>query len=375
MMWNLSAGGGVQVVVQTLARQIDPAEVSFHAVTARSRGRSDPAADAPVAIHPLDFDAGRLRIRDRVALMLGVRRTVRRLQPDVVHLHSGLAWMGLAARLTRRPPPFLLEVHDAPRSGRHGRVTDLVEGWWARWLGASVVCHSTSVAAEITRWWKTPADRVRLVALGVDTSRLRPATAEERAGWRADQGISADSVVAIGIGRLVPSKRFADAVQATAVARAAGAPVELVLIGAGDPEAEAALRSVAESSAMADHVHLIGSTDGEGLVRALGASDLLVSSSAYEGFGLTVAEAMACGLPAVATAVGGVTDLVDDGQTGTLVAVGAPEEMGTAIAALAQDPARRAAFGIAGRERAVEQFSADRLARSFAELYRSLVDG
>ena len=326
VMWNLSAGGGVQVVVQTLARSIDPDEVSFHVVTARSRGRSDPPADTPVTIHPLDFDAGRLRLRDRIALMLGVRRTVRRLRPEVVQLHSGLAWMGLAARLDRRPPPFL------------------------------------------------PAGRVTVMALGVDTSRLRPATDAERAAWRAEQSISAESVVAIGIGRLVPSKRFADAVQASAVARAAGAPVELVLVGAGDPAAEAALWSVAESSDVADHVHLVGSWYGDRLVRAIAASDILVSSSAYEGFGLTVAEAMACRLPVVAAAVGGVTELVDDGQTGTLVAVGASEAMGAAIASLAQDPSRRAAFGIAGRQRAVEQFSADRLARSFTELYRSLVE-
>jgi glycosyltransferase involved in cell wall biosynthesis len=106
----------------------------------------------------------------------------------------------------------------------------------------------------------------------------------------------------------------------------------------------------------------------------LAASDLFVLSSTSEGISLTLLEAMAAGLPIVATDVGGNREVVVPGETGLLVPPGSPEPLADAMLTLLRDPARSRLMGAAGRRRVEEQFSLPRMAAEYEALYRHLLN-
>lgn len=366
---RLSPGGGVQVVVRGLAGGLDPSEIDLHVVTSRPWREVDDVDGLALTLHPLDFAGNRLTVRVRARLMVGVARWVRRLRADVVQVHSGIGWLGLLARCTSPRAAFVLEVHDAPGSGRHGARTDSFEGWMVRRLGVVAVCHSRQVEAAIGDLWHTKATSVRRFPLGVDTDMYVPVETSARETWRKENGIDPGSFLLVGIGRGAPSKRFDLAIDVAAAARAGGAPVELVIIGPGEMPN---LRERAEAQGISDHVHLFDSRYDDDLAIAVASADVLVSTSEYEGFGLTLVEGMACGLPVVAMSVGGVVDLVDDGVTGHLVTSGDVAEHAGRIVELAADPDAAAAMGAAGRARVEALFSHQAVARNFTHLYQEL---
>ncbi len=366
---RLSPGGGVQVVVRGLADGLDPQEVELHVVTSRPWRAVDLVDDLALTLHPLDFTGNRLDPLTRLRLMWGTARWTRRLHADVIQVHSGIAWMGLLARILSPRAGFVLEVHDAPGSGRHGRVTDRVEGALVRWAGAMAVCHSHQVESAISELWKVPARSVRRFPLGVDTECFAPIDAAGRRRWRQAHGIADDTTVLVGVGRGAPSKRFDLAIDVAAAARSRGCDVDLVVIGPGEMPN---LRERAQIAGISDHVHLLDSRYGPDLAEAVGSADALISTSEYEGFGLTLVEGMACGLPVLAMRVGGVVDLVEDGVTGHLVPSGDVAAHADRVVELAADPALARSMGAAGRERVLDRFSVGAVARNFTHLYQEL---
>lgn len=374
---RLSSGAGVQIVVRRLVTGASPERLEMHVVTARGRREPDRLEDLPARVHMVGH-GGAYRGAARLKVMWGVARRVRRIRPDVVQLHSGIAWMGLLARVVAPRAAFVLEVHDAPGSGRHGALTDRVEGWWVRFGGATAVCHSTSVEAEVRERWRPPAGRVATFPLAVDTELFRPRSAEDRLRWRHDERIPDDVVLAVVVGRLAPSKRFDRAIELVASLAGQGLPVGLVVVGQGAMAEE--LRDLAVRLGVGDRVWFVGLRQGEELARAYAASDILCSTSEYEGFGLTLIEGMATELPVVAVAVGGVTDLVVDGVTGHLVGPDEADPAGegrlvSSVRGLVTDAAARRSLGVAGRQRVLERFGVAAFVESFTELYESVAGG
>ena len=367
---GLAEGGGVQTVVRQLAATAPAGRLSSHVVTTRPAHRSGDLGDLPVTLHPLGYTRAGYRIIDRLRLMLGVARRARRVRPDVVHLHSGIAWLGLGARVVLPRAAFVLEVHDAPGSGRHGQLTDRLEGWWVRYLGAIAVCHSTAVEDDVRRIWKVDDGSVERFPLGVDTELFRPRTDAERRSCRRSLGIAEDAHVVVAVGRLAPSKRFGDAIDVVAANATGSTPVHLVVVGGGvdDPRA-AALTDRAAALGVERLVHVIGSHFGDALAEAIGAADVLLSPSEYEGFGLAVVEAMSCGIPVIATKVGGVNDLLVDDETGIFVDVGDTATMAAELRSLLDDRVRCAQMGALARIRALTEFEINRTTDAFLALY------
>lgn len=366
VMWRLSRSGGVQTVVRTLIRASDPSVVHFTVIPARPMLAEDGLDELPVSVLHGGHHGRRLRLHHRLAIMLGVARRLRSVRADVVHLHSGTVWMGFLLPLVVRRGHFVLEVHYAPGSGLTRAMTDRVEGWWSRAVRAEVVCHSSSVAAAISERWRVPAERITTVPLAVDPEQFDPERyRSERERRRSEIGVPADAIVLTVVGRLVASKRFVLAVEAVAHL---DEQVHLLVVGAG-PERTALERRAGELG-IADRVHVIGEFFGAELGLTMACADILVSSSEYEGFGLTVAEGMMLGLPVVGTAVGGVPDVAVDGETALLVSVDDERRFAAALAELVADEARRAALGAAGRQRALERFTPAALVDAFGEVYR-----
>jgi L-malate glycosyltransferase len=193
-------------------------------------------------------------------------------------------------------------------------------------------------------------------------------TASDRRRARLLLGVEDDAFVAITVGRLDPVKDFASLLDAFAHVRRSGLNARLVVVGDGPERERLAARAAGED--LAGAVTFAGYRSDVRLL--LPGADLYVNSSISEGISITVLEAMAAGLPVVATAVGGTPEIVD-GTTGVLVPGRSPERLASAITALAHDDYRRAALGNAGRRRVEQQFTIDRMVGQYASAYRRLL--
>ncbi|MEW2327050.1 glycosyltransferase [Micromonospora chersina] len=293
-------------------------------------------------------------------------------QPEVVHAHfwmSGLA--GLAAgRRTGVPVVQTYHALGTVKRRHQGAQDTSPPGRVAheRRLGRSVdrvVAQCQDEVAELVRMG-VPRSRMTVVPSGVNLSTFAPlGPVVERDGARPR---------ILTVGRLVERKGFQDVIRATALVPDA----ECVVVGgppAGlletDPYA-LRLRALAESCGIADRVKLIGAVPREEMGRWYRSADVLVAAPWYEPFGLTPLEAMACGVPVIGTAVGGLRDTVVPGRTGDLVPARDPAALGAAIRGLLGDRIRRFAYATAALERARTRYSwsttADRLAELYAEV-------
>ncbi len=338
-------GGGemqVTLLVRELARRgheslvATPADAPLARAVAAEGVR---VADCPIASH-VDLRA-----------VPRLRRLAR--DADVVHFHTARAhamapWLGgVRARriVTRRM--------DYRPSG----------GPWARYLYNRAVDRVIAISSGVERALRAAgveASRIRIVPSGIDVARFpAPAAARTalRAAWRAGDG----DVVVIVVGVLEARKGHATLIDAAA--RLPALPLRLVFCGAGSLEAALRRRAAAQRV----DVTFLGFRDD--VADCLAAADVAVLPSLHEGLGVAALEAMAAGRPVVATRVGGLAEVVADGETGRLVPAGDATALAAALAALVRDPALRARMGAAGAARVAARFSAAAMAEGTIACY------
>ena len=180
----------------------------------------------------------------------------------------------------------------------------------------------------------------------------------------------------LSVGRLVERKGFQDVIRAMHLIPDA----ECVIVGGPpadqldtDPQARR-LRELAQANQVADRVRLVGAVPREEMSAWYRSADVLVAAPWYEPFGLTPLEAMACGVPVVGTAVGGLTDTVVDGLTGDLVPPRDPEALGAAVRRLLADRPRRFGYATAALDRARRRYSWTRAAQQLTTVYATLCE-
>lgn len=223
-------------------------------------------------------------------------------------------------------------------------------------------------SAHLRRWMLAhgadPA-QVHVCYTGVDTALWDPAS-YDRAAVRRRLGLDPDAFVTLFVGRLEAQKQptLLAGISATICRRL---PQARVLI-AGDGTYQGFLRAFVRHRGLATRVALLGAVDNAGVGELLAASDLLLLPSAYEGISLALYEAMAMGVPVIATAVGGQGELVTPDCGLLLPPPANAAAYAEAILALAADPARRRAMGAASRRRVHEQFSLAQLGSSMDQL-------
>ncbi|MBV9821262.1 MAG: glycosyltransferase [Actinobacteria bacterium] len=303
------------------------------------------------------------------------RRFARR-PPDLVHAHfwmSGLASLQAAAGLRL---PVVQTFHALGRVKRRWQGsadTSPPERIGAeRLIGRTadlVIATCTDEVREL-RAMGVAADRVEVVPCGVDLELFTPAGPD-----RADEPGRPFRLLLLG--RLVPRKGIAEAIEALAGIDDA----ELLVVGgpppdqlAADPEA-CRLLALAERLGVAGRVRLLGQQPRAALPELMRGADLLLAVPWYEPFGITPLEAMAAGLPVVATAVGGLRDTVADGVTGRLVPPRRPDLLARAVRELLADRPARLAMAAAGRERALAHYGWDRVAEQTEACYRGVLAG
>jgi glycosyltransferase involved in cell wall biosynthesis len=206
-----------------------------------------------------------------------------------------------------------------------------------------------------------------LIPNGIPTDEYAP-DPNRRRRWRQRHGLEPEAIVLTHVGRFAPPKNHALLIEAFAQVRT-HTPLYLLLVGGG--ELEDAVRQQVVELGLQERVRFLG-------VRAdvpaiLNASDLFVLSSRWEGNPMSVMEAMAAGLPVVSTAVGGVPELVREGETGLLVPSGDAAALARALQALVDDPARREAMGKAARQHAITHFDIRHTVRQYEVLYERLL--
>lgn len=301
-----------------------------------------------------------IRAIGRLALLL------RRLRPHIVHSRNwGALDAVLAARLARVPAV----IH-----GEHGREASDPHGLDARrtrvrrWL-APLVDRFVTVSWDLERWLTgtvgLPARKVMTIHNGVDLRRFGD---EDRAAGRQALGLPPDAVVIGTVGRLDPVKDQRGLLDAYALLPTASIAHALVLVGDGPCRAD--LETRAARPDLRSRVRFLGQRAD--VPRLLAGLDVFTLPSIAEGMSNTVLEAMASGLPVVATRTGGNPELVEDGVTGRLVPVGDRDALADALGAYVGDPHVRALHGKAGRQRATDEFSLERMAVLYRELYRAL---
>jgi glycosyltransferase involved in cell wall biosynthesis len=204
---------------------------------------------------------------------------------------------------------------------------------------------------------------------GVDIDLFRPRNDEARRQQRAGLGLG-DGDVAIGcVASFTPVKRHVDLVAAFARVVTSQPTARLLLIGDGPLRADITAQIAALG--LDDSVRLLGNRpDIENVLPLL---DGFVLASSTEGMSNALLEAMSCGLPLVATAVGGNLQLVEDGVNGLLVPANTPQALAVALERIALSAALRADLGAAGRARIEREFSLDGMVRSYDRLYHRLL--
>lgn len=251
---------------------------------------------------------------------------------------------------------------------------DVLTRWYlpleTRVVNSRLVDRVTVVSAETQTFCvseqRMRADKLVFIANGVAAARFDPRQwpPAARLALRQALGVDREARLLICVGRLDAVKGQATLLRAL-VQVAAAQPAVLLLL-AGDGPERPRLTALAAELGVADRVRLLGARDDVPRLLALG--ELFVLPSLQEGMPNAVLEAMAAGLPVVGTAVGGVPELVVDGETGVLVPPGDATALADALLALLAAPARAAEMGRRGRQRAAQAFSQEAMCRQVEQL-------
>ncbi len=315
-------------------------------------------------------------LRDAVAV-LRLARLIRSTRPQILHTHTAKA--GAVGRLAAllageaRPPIIVHTFHGHVLRGYFDPVRTagfrLLERLLAR-VSTALVAVSPEVRDDLVALGVAPRGRFAVVRLGIALDERVAVEEGTREEARRVLGIGSERFAVGWIGRMTGVKRTEDVLLACRRLRESGVDALLCLVGDG-PERDAIERRASELGVIR-HCLFLGYQEDVG--RFYAAFDALVLPSTSEGTPVSAIEALAAGRPVVATAVGGVPDVVREGKDGFLVAPGAVDELAERLSRLAADPELRARMGAAGRARVIPRYAVDRLVDDVDRLYRSLLE-
>jgi glycosyltransferase involved in cell wall biosynthesis len=269
----------------------------------------------------------------------------------------------LAARYARVP----VVIH-----GEHGDVVcrSKADVYWQRLLWNrtdQVLSVSETLKRELCRTIGFAPHRIKVVPNGVDAQRFRPL--EDSTVRRAEFAGTPDELVIGTVGHLAAVKDYPTLLRAVGVLHGRGIPCRTIIAGEG--EERATLQQLATDLSIRDRVILTGKRDD--VPELLNTFDVFALPSLHEGMPNAVMEAMACGIPVVATRVGGVPELITDGLTGFLTTPRDAGALADVLTSLARDRHLRRRVGAAGRERILGQFTLDRMVGTYSANYIDVV--
>jgi glycosyltransferase involved in cell wall biosynthesis len=346
--------GGLEVEILNLVRGLERLGFAQSLCCLQDRGELVDQLPESMPVWSCGEDSGRRSVPFWTA------RLIRAWRPDVVHVRNGWAWPEAAAA-------WLLAL-------RQGRLVFSFHGWdrvsrlpWRRAFLYRQLARITpalaTISAETGSRFAEEAGiapgRFTVLDSGIDVERFRPAESRKPGG----------RLVLGCVSRLDPIKAHDILIDAFARALDGGErDLELRLLGDGPTRAD--LERLVAERGLTDRVRFLGMR--RDIAEQLRELDVFVLSSRREGRPIAIMEAMASGLPVIATRVGSVPGLIGDGRAGVLVEPGDAAGLAHAIVGLADDPLARSRFAAESRRLAVAGLSMDRMAEQYAAFYRDV---
>jgi glycosyltransferase involved in cell wall biosynthesis len=293
-------------------------------------------------------------------------RILRSERVDVLHAHLfEPATVGLSAAALARTPLRVLTRHYSDYHTRIGRNVHVTIDRVCTRLSHRVVAVSQHTADHLLSREAAPACKIRVVLNGIDFDRVQPSGPNARARVRATEGLG-DMPALLIAARLHPEKGYEYLLDAMPILRSK-ITRPFILLVAGGGALEPYYRERVRQLGCQDLVRFLGFR--RDLPDLMVASDLVVLPSVAEAFGLVLAEALYLGVPVVASRVGGIPEIVDDGVDGLLVPPADSSALAAALADLLLDPARRARLAGEGRGKVLRRFRFEDMVRAYEALY------
>lgn len=296
-----------------------------------------------------------------VKLMRALRKIIAREKPNMLHIHGRPGdWASiLAGKRERRPIIY---------SRREDRPTNSFHRYFKYPLFSRVIAMSPAIRRELLEA-SVPAEKVIYVPCAVDLERFKPAPkTTENESFRAEFGWRGAGPVLAVAAQLAKNKGHAVLFGALPAVLAKYPDTRVLVLGRGPAKDE--LQRELERRGLEKYVRLAGHRPD--LEHILPRADMLVHPSFEDGVGVVVMEASACGIPVIASRVGGIPDIVQDGLSGYLVKPGDSINLARHIVMLLDDREQLLHFGRTAREIAVDKFAMERLINGHREIYRSV---
>jgi glycosyltransferase involved in cell wall biosynthesis len=287
---------------------------------------------------------------------------LREFQPQIVHAHFATEPAACARELAAKfGAPFTFTAHGYDIYRRP--PPDFAQRAAA---ASAVITVSRANAKYIAKTFGLPRSRLRIIPCGVDTQRFQPATKSS-----GDEASSDEPRLLVCVARLVPVKNLGLLLEACAELLARAVKFRCVIVGDGKSRRE--LEADHARLGLGKEVELIGAAEQSAVLGWLQRASVAVLTSEREGMPVSLMEAAACGVPAVAPAVGGIPELVEDGVTGLLTPPGNAPALVAALEQLLLNAELAADMGKRARERAVKRFSVRRQVDALLELWAELI--
>ena len=359
LITSTSAIGGAEQMVLQLLEHADRERVCYEVASVGGTGELIEAAGCRGVV------ASDLGIR-RLASPLNWRRMHGLLagrRPDVVQVS------GLRAELLARPVaralgvPYIAWVHsiDPWRKAQHVALDRLTAGCVTRWVSVCEAARAMRVQRE-----RVPAERIQVIYNGI--AKEDPPGEGERAEARARFGLTEGVTVLAAVGNLREAKGYPDLIEALVRLREGGKRV--VCLCAGRDDSQGRIPELARALGAGDLIRFLGFVEQPRTL--LAAADAVVISSHWEGCPINLIEAMRARKPIVATRVGGIPEMIEDGTSGVLVPARDPEALAAGIAKILGDPAAARRMAAAAEQRFARQFTAERMSAEMLKVYQSI---
>ncbi len=362
---NEFADGSSNNLILTLMRGMDPSCFEYHVGGLKAIGGPMEEQFAGVGATVVSF--GLPQGRPGLGGVRRIAKYIEQNQIQIVHTHVLRPDIlgGFAARLAHRPAVLSTKHNMAYVRGQSSWLMRNLFYWPAMYLSDQIITVTEALRQQaIARLRINPA-RVTTIHNGIDAERYyRP---DARAATRAALGLDPDAFVITYTGRLIGGKGLEDLLRAARPLVERHPACRVLIVGEG--ELLARLQQLAGELGLLSHVIFAGFR--RDVPEVLAASDAFVLPSFSEGLPLSVLEAMAAGKPVVVSRVGGVPEIVADGETGLMIEPGDVPGLTAALLSLIEDPARREALCVRGRQHVRDHFSVPSMVARYQDLYQA----
>jgi len=318
----------------------------------------------PVSAQVVEYDGRYNRPMTLLKTAGRLRKVVKRLKPNIIHSHGWDAAIIGALALVGLPIPHLIHIHTTDVWLEARQLKHHMRRALTRWMfnrpATTIVGVSDAVRGHWCRNLNWPVESFRVVRNGIDTKRFQPMNGTAWSNRALRIGVAA---------RLQPNKGLGDLLGALKILAQGNLHPQLLI--AGSEGSREPLESHAKELGLREQVQFLGFVQNMGEFYR-GIDVAVLPSLSGEGLPLFVLEAMSCGLPVVATDVGGTNEVLGDGIDGFVVPPHEPSRLADALRKLLQDPKRRAEMGINARQRIEADFSSTVFFKNISELYREI---